>query len=152
MHRSKPIPAELSSPTVEALYTEALLLADEARFVFDRRRCAGLGPRESKARAVEGMKTTTRILNMIAWLLAQRAFLAGELSEHQLREQGDLRADRRADEDYFRCLDAEARSIIRQSELLHKRLTRLHEARPRRAAEACPAHTLQHRVGEMFAS
>lgn len=83
----------LSRPIIEALYTEALVLADDVRAVF------ALGTREPEvgeesqvriALSTEGLKTTTRMMHILAWLLNQRAFFSGELSERQVRQHGTL--------------------------------------------------------------
>ena len=82
---------------IEELYEETLLLADEARAAFDLR---GREPGDSDANAtrialsIEGLRTTTRIMNLLAWLLNQRAFFAGELSETQVKRCGSLARDR----------------------------------------------------------
>ncbi|MBA3730170.1 MAG: DUF1465 family protein, partial [Sphingomonas sp.] len=61
---------------IDSLYTEAMLLADEARAYFDQ---AGRDERltlEPFARvgfACESLKVTTRIMHIAAWLLTQRA-------------------------------------------------------------------------------
>ena len=87
----------LSQPIIEALYTEALVLADEVRAVFAQGTKApepGLPSHEDAmmrlALSTEGLKTTTRIMHVLAWLLNQRAFFSGELSEKQVRLHGAL--------------------------------------------------------------
>src|SRR6476469_10782418 len=91
-------PTDLSKPIIEALYCEALVLADEVRAAFD------LAPSRSGeedmvriALSVEGLRTTTRLMHVLAWLLNHRAHFAGELSEFQLRRHGALPPDRAAD-------------------------------------------------------
>ncbi len=61
---------------VEALYREALALADEAQSYFDRaehgdRRCAD--PLARITFSCESLKVTTRLTQVVAWLLTQRA-------------------------------------------------------------------------------
>ncbi len=74
--------ARITPRLVDALYTEAMLLADEARAYFDD---LGKGERlmlEPFARvgfACESLKVTTRIMHIVAWLLTQRAVETGEL-------------------------------------------------------------------------
>src|SRR6187200_2821314 len=86
--------ADLSPTIVEALYSEALLLADEARAAFDLSgRLTTASEDEDLARialSCEALRTTTRMMHAIAWLLNQRAYLSGELSEFQLRRHGRL--------------------------------------------------------------
>lgn len=68
---------------VDALYVEAMLLADEARAYFDD---VGKGDRlllepfERVGFACESLKVTTRIMHIVAWLLTQRAIETGELN------------------------------------------------------------------------
>ena len=83
------------APTiVEALYSEALVLADEARAAFDLSgRLTTASEDEDLARialSCEALRTTTRMMHAIAWLLNQRAYFAGELSEFQLQRHGRL--------------------------------------------------------------
>ena len=74
--------ARITSRLIDSLYTEAMLLADEARSYFDD---AGRGDRatlEPFARvgfACESLKVTTRIMHIVAWLLTQRAIEFGEI-------------------------------------------------------------------------
>lgn len=71
---------------VENLYVEAMLLADEAHATFAAQRDLGLGE-DGGLRgdallqiglACESLKTTTRLMHVIAWLLHRRAMLAGD--------------------------------------------------------------------------
>src|SRR6478752_9754618 len=86
--------ADLSPTIVEALYREALELADEVRAAFDLSgRLTAASENEDLARialSCEALRATTRMMHAIAWLLNQRAFFAGELSEFQLRRYGRL--------------------------------------------------------------
>ena len=68
---------------VESLYTEAMLLADEARTYFDAQGRAerdGMDPFVRVGFACESLKVTTRLMHIIAWLLTQRAVETGELT------------------------------------------------------------------------
>ena len=61
---------------IDALYTEAMLLADEARAYFDeagREERNALEPFARVGFACESLKVTTRIMHIVAWLLTQRA-------------------------------------------------------------------------------
>ncbi|UVI40318.1 DUF1465 family protein [Qipengyuania spongiae] len=120
--------AEFSRTIIEDLYAEALVLADEAREVFDlRTREPAQSDRDESriALSIEGLKTTTRIMHVLAWLLNQRAFLSGELSEQQLRNAGPLQADRGSDERQLAQLAPQTRALIRDTERLHARASRL---------------------------
>lgn len=113
---------------VEELYEEALLLTDEARDVFDMR---GREPGKSEgdagriALSIEGLRTTTRLMNLLAWLLNQRAFFAGELSEAQVKRCGALAQDRSSDPVQLTQLDLATRALVRESERLYARAARL---------------------------
>src|ERR1700754_1064707 len=68
---------------IDALYVEAMLLADEARAYFDDAGRAERDLLEPAVRVVfscESLKVTTRLMHVIAWLLTQRAVDAGELA------------------------------------------------------------------------
>ena len=60
-----------------------MLLADEARVLFRRRRAATsaqtLEPFARVGFACESLKVTTRIMHIVAWLLTQRAVETGEI-------------------------------------------------------------------------
>ncbi|MEM8725753.1 MAG: DUF1465 family protein, partial [Pseudomonadota bacterium] len=90
----------LSQPIIEALYSEALLLADDVRAVFavgTKEPTMGEDDSVRLALSIEGLKTTTRMMHILAWLLNQRAYFSGELSENQVRRHGELPDDRPTD-------------------------------------------------------
>jgi regulator of CtrA degradation len=80
---------QLTPKLIEALYTEAMVLADEARSYFDCESLHhGLSPEVSVAFSCESLKVTTRLMHSIAWLLDQKAIAAGEIPG---TAQGDAR-------------------------------------------------------------
>lgn len=140
----------LSRPIVEGLYTEALVLADEVRAVF------AAGTREPQigedafmrlALSTEGLKTTTRMMHVLAWLLNQRALFSGELSENQMRLHGALPPDRGSDQRQLALLEPETRELIADTERLHQRIARLDEARRQHLETTSPARAFQDRIG-----
>ena len=137
---------------VEELYEETLLLADEARAAFDMR---GRDPSESEADVVrialsiEGLRTTTRLMNLLAWLLNQRAYFAGELSEAQVRRCGALAADRPSDPVQIAQLELATRALIRDSERLYARAARLDRQMQREETDG-QARALQGRLSNTF--
>jgi len=139
---------------VEELYEETLLLADEARAVFDLR---GRDPEEKAgdstriALSIEGLRTTTRLMNLLAWLLNQRAYFAGELSEAQVRRCGTLAQDRNSDPAQMAQLMPATRALIRESERLYARAQRL-DGQLRSEDEDSPARALQGRLSSAFGS
>jgi regulator of CtrA degradation len=78
-----PAPESRITPRlVDSLYTEAMILADEARAYFDeeaRDERAQLEPFVRVGFACESLKVTTRIMHIVAWLLTQRADETGEI-------------------------------------------------------------------------
>ena len=74
--------ARITPRLIDSLYTEAMLLADEARAYFDEagrddRQC--LEPFARVGFACESLKVTTRIMHIVAWLLTQKAVETGEI-------------------------------------------------------------------------
>ena len=142
----------MSRQLVETLYSEALVLADEARMVFDISRSDGDDAETKVARSIEGLKTTTRVMHMLAWLLNQRAFYDGEISAKQLQMHGALPRNRDGDADQIALLDADARLIIEESERLHARIARIDEQQRRaKSDEPCGVHTMQAELMRAFA-
>ncbi|AWW73809.1 AraC family transcriptional regulator [Erythrobacter sp. KY5] len=140
---------DLSRPIIEALYSEALLLADEVRAVF------ALGTREPEngessdirlALSTEGLKTTTRMMHVLAWLLNQRAFFSGDLSETQVRLHGTLPSDRCADPRALEVLEPATCDLIAETERLHERIARLDEAWRCGFEMASPARAIHSRL------
>ena len=145
--------ADLSPTIVEALYTEALLLADEARAAFDLSgRLTAIGEDEDLARialSCEALRTTTRMMHAIAWLLNQRAYFAGELSEFQLRRHGRL-PQRQPDgpSDQLALLGPELEDLIERTRRFYARIERLDLAwRTRFEMQPAAIHRLRERLG-----
>ncbi|MEL6737553.1 MAG: DUF1465 family protein, partial [Pseudomonadota bacterium] len=100
------------------------------------------------ALSTEGLKTTTRMMHVLAWLLNQRAFFSGELSAKQVRHHGTLPADRVADREQLARLEPETRALIGETERLHRRIARLDTAwRQNFDMGASPARAFQDRIG-----
>ncbi|MFV0643632.1 MAG: DUF1465 family protein [Sphingomonadaceae bacterium] len=123
--------ANLSQPIVETLYCEALVLADEVRMIFN--------PGEQKsactsetciqiAHATEGLRATTRMMFILAWLLNYRAHFSGDLSEAQLLRSGPFQADRPGDPESMALLPPHVRNLIMETQKLHARIARLDSA------------------------
>src|SRR6185436_688581 len=80
--------AKLTPKLIDSLYTEAMLLADEARAYFDehgRGDRLALDPIVRVGFSCESLKVTTRLMHVIAWLLTQRAVEAGEIAASDSR-------------------------------------------------------------------
>ena len=147
-------PADLSPTIVDALYSEALTLADEARAAFDLSgRLTAASVNEDLARialSCEALRTTTRMMHAIAWLLNQRAFFAGELSEFQLRRHGRLPPPQPDPEpDQLALLDSELRDLTERTRRFYARVERLDMAwRNRFAMNPAAIHRLRERLGQ----
>lgn len=123
-------PASINPRIIEALYCEALVLSDEVRDAFALSgRIDHVGQQEDLARVAlscEGLRTTTRMMHSIAWLLNHRAYFKGELSEFQLRRHGRLSRDPKAsDPENLNLLDQPTRDLIAETERFYARLLRL---------------------------
>ena len=137
---------------VEELYEETLVLADEARAMFDMRNREPGEPEDSAGRialSIEGLRTTTRLMNLLAWLLNQRAFFAGELSEAQVKRCGPLAVDRSSDPVQMARLELATRALIRESERLYARAGRLDWQLQRHETDG-QARALQGRLASAF--
>src|SRR5438552_17752148 len=78
----------ITSRLIDSLYTEAMLLADEARSYFDdagRDERSALEPFARVGFACESLKVTTRIMHIVACLLMQRAIESGEIPNREGR-------------------------------------------------------------------
>ena len=145
--------ADLSPTIVDALYCEALVLADEARSAFDLSgRLTRAAEDEDLARialSCEALRTTTRMMHAIAWLLNQRAFFAGELSEFQLRRLGRLPPPQPDPEpDQLALLDSELRDLTERTRRFYARVERLDRAwRNHFAMHPAAIHRLRERLG-----
>jgi regulator of CtrA degradation len=120
---------QLAPRLVDGLYVEAMVLADEARSYFDtggRDDRLALDPLDRVGFSCESLKVTTRLMHVIAWLLTQRAVAAGELSRAQAgAPERRLGAAADTDPDLFQRLPEAAAALIRASEDLYGRVSRL---------------------------
>jgi regulator of CtrA degradation len=145
--------ADLSPTIVEALYSEALELADEVRMAFDLSgRLTATGEDEDLARVAlscEALRTTTRMMHAIAWLLNQRAYLAGELSEFQLRRHGRLPRPKPGDgQEQLDLLGSALAELIERTRRFYARVERLDQAwHTRFEMEPGAIHRLRERLG-----
>ena len=146
-------PRDINQPIIEALYCEALLLADEVRQVFDLNPIRETGEAADKVRlaiSVEGLRTTTRVMHVLAWLLNHRAYYSGELTEFQLRRHSKLPVDRVSEAENLALLHHPTVALIQDSEKLHARIARLDAAwRDRFEMRPGAILRLQERLGQM---
>lgn len=123
-------PLAINSRIIEGLYCEALVLADEVRSAFTLSgRLDDATAEDDLARVAlscEALRTTTRMMHAVAWLLNHRAYLAGDLSEFQLRRHGQLAEETEpSDPARLAMLDPEIRELVVATENFHARLRRL---------------------------
>ena len=141
---------QLTGKLIASLYTEAMLLADEARSYFDRHgreERDSLDPMTRVGFSCESLKVTTRLMHVIAWLLTQRAVEAGELSPAQARRPSRrLGEAAESDEAALARLPQSARAIVDSSRELYARVRRLDEAGPAPQAQPSPARSLLSRL------
>ena len=144
--------ASINPRIVEGLYCEALVLSDEVRAAFaDPARLDGAPDVDlaKVALSCEALRTTTRMMHAVAWLLNHRAFFAGELSEFQLRRYGKLADFPEAEPQRLTLIDAETRALIQSTERFHARLKRLDNGwRDRETAAPSAVSALRERLGQ----
>ena len=155
-------PASINPRIIEGLYCEALVLSDDVRNAFALsgrmdaavESAAAQGAEEDEARialSCEALRTTTRMMHALAWLLNHRAFLAGELSEFQLRRHGKLADFPEGESDRLGLLDAPTRELVTATERFHARLKRLDGGWRERPADAPSAiAALRERLGQQL--
>jgi regulator of CtrA degradation len=140
----------ITSRLIDSLYTEAMLLADEARSYFDdagRDERSTLEPLARVGFACESLKVTTRIMHIVAWLLTQRAIESGELPG-----RGDHRPERRlgnaqdSDPAVVQSLPPAAQRLVSASTDLYARVKRLDEGGLETDAAQSPARALMGRL------
>jgi regulator of CtrA degradation len=145
----------LTPKLVASLYTEAMVLADEARSYFERQGRDdrdGLDPIVRVSFSCESLKVTTRLMHVIAWLLTQRAVEAGELSPLQARSAARRLGEApETDEALLPRLPEEAVALIAASRDLYTRVERLDAAGGEAAApQPSPARSLLSRLERSF--
>jgi regulator of CtrA degradation len=139
-------PSSINPRIIEGLYCEALVLSDEVRAAFALSgRLEQSGDDEATvALSCEALRTTTRMMHSVAWLLNHRAYFAGELSEFQLRRHGKLTEFPEADPRRLGLLDAQTRELIQATE----RFKRLDNGwRERDASAPSAVAALRERLG-----
>ena len=101
------------------------------------------------ALSCEALRTTTRMMHAIAWLLSHRAYYSGELSEFQLRRHSRLAPDfPMADPERTALLSHDVRELIATTEQFYARLLRIDRSWYHRAPGAPTAlDRLHERLG-----
>lgn len=144
---------------IDDLYVEAMVLADEARAYLEKGAVAEretLDPVERVSFSCEALKVTTRLMQVIAWLLSRRAYLRGEIDLAESRsEKYRLGEAAPTDAQATSHFPPDMRVLIAASESLYTRALRLEEQlidRPSPGAQpgASPARDLMHMLETAF--
>jgi len=142
--------ARITPRLVDSFYTEAMLLADEARSYFDeaaRDERAGLDPFLRVNFACESLKVTTRIMHIVAWLLTQRAIESGEIPFREgRRPERRLGHAQESDPAVVARLPDEARRLAAASSDLYIRVKRLDDGNLVEEPPLSPARALMGRL------
>ena len=105
------------------------MLSDEVRHTFALSGQLEPGTSENPTRiamSTEGLRTTTRMMYAVAWLLNHRAFFRGEISDFQLRRHGRLSPDTRlSDPGQLAILPRDVQELIQATLRFYDRLLRL---------------------------
>lgn len=140
----------ITSRLIDSLYTEAMILADEARSYFDdagREDRATLQPFARVGFACESLKVTTRIMHIVAWLLTQRAIESGEIPDRDgRRPERRLGHAQESDKAVVSQLPESAQRLINASADLYARVKRLDEGGIETEAPQSPARALMGRL------
>jgi regulator of CtrA degradation len=140
----------ITSRLIDSLYTEAMLLADEARSYFDdvgRTDRVTLEPFARVGFACESLKVTTRIMHIVAWLLTQRALESGEIPMVEgRRPERKLGNAQHSDPAVVAQLPESAQRLINASADLYARIKRIDEGRLDIEIPQSPARALMGRL------
>lgn len=144
---------EITAKVIDSLYVEAMVLADDARAYFDnfsREEREGLGPVARVAFSCEALKVTTRLMHVIAWLLARKAYFNGEPGRAFAPTPDSLGTVGHTDDITLAGLPPSARTRIAASIDLYDRVLRL-DGRLREVREVVsPARNLMQQLARSF--
>src|SRR6476619_1441207 len=145
-----PAQVRITSRLIDSLYTEAMLLADEARSYFDdagRDERSTLEPFARVGFACESLKVTTRIMHIVAWLLTQRAIESGEIPMRDgRRRETRLGHAQESDPAVVSQLPESAQKLINASSDLYARVHRIDEGNVETEIPQSPARALMGRL------
>jgi len=145
-----PAPA-VTAKLINALYIEAMVLADEARAYFDlhsRNSRNQMTPLQRVGFSCESLKVTTRLMHVIAWLLTQRAIAESAPPVASQHQPLGLVTD--SDTSAIVALPQEAQQLINASAELYRRVKRLEQQLASQLPMASPARRLHSRLLEAF--
>jgi regulator of CtrA degradation len=142
----------VTAKVINALYVEAMVLADEARAYFDlhsRDSRNQMTPLQRVGFSCESLKVTTRLMHIVAWLLTQRA-LAENAPSVETSHSQRLGSVTQSEADSMLQLPNEAQQLITASIELYTRVKWLEDQLITREATLSPARRLQSRLLEAF--
>ena len=135
---------------IDSLFTEAMLLGDEARGYFDESCHAARDALPALDRvnfSVEALKITTRLMHILSWVLTQRAVDAGEITaEMALTKAHRIGPPVDSEPDIVKTLPDEARALAEGSIELFRRVQRLDASLDADMTPSSPAHQLLNRL------
>jgi len=145
-----PPQVRITSRLIDSLYTEAMLLADEARSYFDdagRDERATLNPFARVGFACESLRVTTRIMHIVTWLLTQRAIESGEIPFLDgRRPERRLGHAQESDPAVVSQLPEAAQKLINASADLYARVKRIDDGNIDADVPQSPARALMGRL------
>lgn len=144
--------SKMTPKVIDALYVEAMVLADDARAYFDtfsRDERDALGPVLRVAFSCESLKVTTRLMHVIAWLLGQRSQFA-QASGLNTPRPGKLGDPTETDTVLLANLPAGARMRIEASLDLFARVARLDSDLGSGSQPDSPARVLMDQLARAF--
>lgn len=140
----------IAARLIDVLYTEAMLLTDETRSYFDHHgpaERAALPPELRVEFACEALKATTRLMQIVAWLLTMKSASGGDV------EVGDVRSLRRRlgaappfDPHLIIAFPEEAQRLLAAGADLYDRVARLEAGAVPPEAVDSPARSLIQRL------
>jgi regulator of CtrA degradation len=146
-----PAPA-VTAKVINALYIEAMVLADEARAYFDlhsRDTRNQMTPLQRVGFSCESLKVTTRLMHIVAWLLTQRA-LAENAPSVETQIPPKLGSVAPSETETVSQLPIEAQKLISASLELYARVKWLEDQLVTEEAALSPARRLQSRLMDAF--
>lgn len=139
---------------VNSLYTEAMILADEARAYFDhagRQHRDTLDPVRRVTLSCESLKITTRLMHVLAWLLTERAIEVGQIGEDEAAANGRRLGEAAStDAETMDGLPDQAIALIESSLDLYGRVRRLENDGAVDTSTTSPALSLLDRLERAF--
>jgi regulator of CtrA degradation len=148
---ASPAPA-VTAKVINALYIEAMVLADEARAYFDlhsRDSRNQMTPLQRVGFSCESLKVTTRLMHIVAWLLTQRA-LAENAPPIETPSSQRLGSVAQSEASALAQLPEEAQHLISASIELYSRVKWLEDQLINDNAPLSPARSLQSRLLQAF--